>query len=258
FDWLYGTTHDDGTPATTQYTIWSDVFRCCRCGERFTLWDVAVDQESGKVAEQFNCPHCGFHGAKTKHTHVDSAFKKVAGKWYLPSEEIRAELLNLVVEDEPSAIEWIRTRLTEHSMTLAELVPPWRKATLTLGNRLAKTLPQLLEENFWCDAATNRWRLPTADERQQMGDERTLRIRRNIQRLREGKLEPLPQDSEIFEWMVFAYHSEFTPQTVKPLQIKAERCTGDMRTSIVHFFLCLPSRDGAAYADRLHLPAWLC
>src|SRR2546422_2711234 len=22
FDWLYGTTHDDGTPATIQYTIW--------------------------------------------------------------------------------------------------------------------------------------------------------------------------------------------------------------------------------------------
>jgi predicted RNA-binding Zn-ribbon protein involved in translation (DUF1610 family) len=72
FDWLYGTTHDDGTPATIQYTIWSDVFRCCRCGERLVLWDVAVDQESGKVAEQFNCPHCGFHGAKTKHKRVDA------------------------------------------------------------------------------------------------------------------------------------------------------------------------------------------
>ena len=31
-----------------------------------------------------------------------------------------------------------------------------------------------------------------------------------------------------------------------------------MRTSIVHFFLCLPYRDGAAHDDRLHLPAWLC
>lgn len=34
-----------------------------------------------------------------------SAFKKVAGKWYLPSEEIRAERLNLEVDNEPSAIE---------------------------------------------------------------------------------------------------------------------------------------------------------
>src|SRR5436190_10836730 len=31
-----------------------------------------------------------------------------------------------------------------------------------------------------------------------------------------------------------------------------------MRTSIVHFFLSLPSREGAAHAARLHLPAWLC
>jgi hypothetical protein len=35
FDWLYGTTHDDGTPATIRYIIWSDVFHCCRCGEFF-------------------------------------------------------------------------------------------------------------------------------------------------------------------------------------------------------------------------------
>jgi predicted RNA-binding Zn-ribbon protein involved in translation (DUF1610 family) len=72
FDWLYGTTHDDGTPATIQYIIWSDVFRCCRCGEHFILWDVAVDHTLGKVASTFDCPHCGFHGPKTKHTRVDA------------------------------------------------------------------------------------------------------------------------------------------------------------------------------------------
>jgi predicted RNA-binding Zn-ribbon protein involved in translation (DUF1610 family) len=72
FDWLYGTTHDDGTPATIQYTIWSDVFRCCRCGEYFLLWDVAIDHTSGKVASTFDCPHCGFHGPKTKHTRIDA------------------------------------------------------------------------------------------------------------------------------------------------------------------------------------------
>jgi hypothetical protein len=127
-----------------------------------------------------------------------SALKKVAGKWYLSSEEIRAELLNLAVTDEPSAIEWIRTRLIEHPMMQAELFQLWRQATLTLGNRLAKTLPQLLEENFWRDAATNRWRLPTADERQQMGDERTLRIRRNIQHTFRTPLEPLDSIFVIF------------------------------------------------------------
>ncbi|MBI4331095.1 MAG: hypothetical protein HY673_07440 [Chloroflexi bacterium] len=132
-----------------------------------------------------------------------SSFKKIDGRWYLPSEEIRAERTTL--EDERSAIEWIRAQLVQHPMTLAELIPPWRKATLKVEDRLEKTLPQLLEENFWHDADTNRWRLPTEAERRQMGDERTLRIRRNIQRLREGKLEALPKDSELLEWMFFAY-----------------------------------------------------
>src|SRR6266511_3077448 len=102
-----------------------------------------------------------------------SAFKKVAGKWYLPSKEIRAERLNLEVDVEPSAIEWIRSQLTERSRALAELIPLWRQLTLNVGSRLEKTLPQLLEENFWRDANTNRWRLPNDDERRQMGDERT-------------------------------------------------------------------------------------
>jgi hypothetical protein len=133
------------------------------------------------------------------------AFKKVEGKWYLPSEEIRADHLNLDVADEPSAIEWIRSQIEGRPMTLAELIPPWRQATLQVGNRLQKTLPQLLEENFWRDAETNRWRLPTADERRQMGDEHTLRMRRHIQRLREGKLDTFPKDTELFEWMRFAY-----------------------------------------------------
>ena len=60
FDWLYGTTCDRcGGPATIQYTIWSDVFECARCGEELVLWDVAVDSESGKVSKKFACPVCG-------------------------------------------------------------------------------------------------------------------------------------------------------------------------------------------------------
>jgi hypothetical protein len=146
-----------------------------------------------------------------------TAFKKVEGKWYLPSEEIRADRLNLDVEDEPSAIEWIRSQIEGRPMTLAELIPPWRQATLRVGNRLQKTLPQLLEENFWRDTETNRWHLPTADERSQMGDERTLRMRRHVQRLREGKLDIFPKDSELFEWMRFAYQHRADHQAVVEL-----------------------------------------
>ncbi len=65
FDWLYGTTCDRcGGPATIQYTIWSDVLACARCGEELTLWDVAVDRASGAVREKFTCPTCGKEQAK--------------------------------------------------------------------------------------------------------------------------------------------------------------------------------------------------
>src|SRR5262245_30951116 len=73
FDWLYGTQCDRcNGPATIQYTIWSDVYKCCRCGHHMVLWDVAVDHESGAVRDAFACPSCGFTGKKTKHTRVDS------------------------------------------------------------------------------------------------------------------------------------------------------------------------------------------
>lgn len=65
FDWLYGTTCDrcDGD-ATIQYTVWSDVLECSRCGHEMVLWDVAVDHSLGKVRESFTCPNCGLEQEK--------------------------------------------------------------------------------------------------------------------------------------------------------------------------------------------------
>ncbi len=76
-------------PATIQYTIWSDVYRCegfvtveeptgkistrgknagkpilrrkkvsRGCGAKFVLYDVAMDKETTKVHEEFSCPSC--------------------------------------------------------------------------------------------------------------------------------------------------------------------------------------------------------
>lgn len=67
FDWLYGTTCDRcGGPATIQYTIWSDVFECGRCGAELVLWDVAADHEHNEVRESFVCPVCGVEWRKTQ------------------------------------------------------------------------------------------------------------------------------------------------------------------------------------------------
>ena len=74
FDWLYGTTCDRcGGPATIQYTIWSEVFECARCNGEIVLWNSAVDQDTGKVAEQFPCPTCGAAWRKTQVRRLRSA-----------------------------------------------------------------------------------------------------------------------------------------------------------------------------------------
>jgi hypothetical protein len=190
---------------------------------------------------------------------VPLAFKKVEGKWYLPSEEIRADRLNFDVADEPSAIEWVRSQLEGHPMTLAELIPPWRQATLQVGNRLQKTLPQLLEENFWRDTETNRWRMPTADERRQMGDEHTIRIRRHIQRLREGKLDTFPKDTELFAWMRFAYQHLTDHQAVVEIYQRlnpANLSEADRKTAKRLYEFCvtqLPETDDAGQSNQLRL-----
>jgi hypothetical protein len=187
------------------------------------------------------------------------AFKKVEGKWYLPSEEIRGDRLNVDVEDEPSAIEWIRSQLERRPMMLPELIQPWRQATLHVGNRLQKTLTQLLEENFWRDAETNRWRMPTADERRQMGDERTLRMRRHIQCLRDGKLDTFPKDGELFEWMRFAYQHLTDHQAVVEIYRRlnpANLSDADRKTAKRLYEFCvthLPETDNAGPSDQLRL-----
>ena len=187
------------------------------------------------------------------------AFKKVEGKWYLPSDEIRADRLSFDVADEPSAIEWIRGQLEGRPMTLAELIPPWRQATLQVGNRLQKTLTQLLEENFWRDAETNRWRMPTAEECRQMGDENTIRIRRHIQRLREGKLDTFPKDTELFAWMRFAYQHLTDHQAVVEIYQRLNRANlpdADRKTAKRLYEFCvtqLPETDDAGQSNQLRL-----
>jgi len=41
------------------YTVWSDVFVCQECTNEVVFWEAAVDQEAGKVHDEFPCPHCG-------------------------------------------------------------------------------------------------------------------------------------------------------------------------------------------------------
>jgi len=90
-------------PATIQYTIWSDVYRCegfvtiaeptgkistrgknagkpilskkrvaRGCGKTFALWEVARNHKTGEVADSFSCPYCQAVWTKLQLKRVDA------------------------------------------------------------------------------------------------------------------------------------------------------------------------------------------
>ncbi|EPV8582708.1 DNA methyltransferase [Morganella morganii] len=57
--WMYETLHTDGkTKGKINYTIWSDVFMCSECTEEVIYWENSLDQDEGKVLDEFPCPNC--------------------------------------------------------------------------------------------------------------------------------------------------------------------------------------------------------
>jgi len=57
--WMYETLHTDGkTKGRINYTVWSDVFICPYCNQEYVFWEAAVDEEEGKVNEEYTCPNC--------------------------------------------------------------------------------------------------------------------------------------------------------------------------------------------------------
>lgn len=56
--WMYETRHSDGAFGLINYTTWSDVFACSECGEEIVFWNEAVNIDTGKIKDDFPCPHC--------------------------------------------------------------------------------------------------------------------------------------------------------------------------------------------------------
>jgi len=62
--WMYETTHTDGRKGRINYTVWSEVFICHSCSQEIVFLERALDEESGQVNREFNCPHCGVNVSK--------------------------------------------------------------------------------------------------------------------------------------------------------------------------------------------------
>jgi hypothetical protein len=145
-------------------------------------------------------------------------FRKVDGRWYLRDEAVGDQPSNgkkgllfptadegVVIQDETSAIAWLRQTLTRTPMRIGELRPNWMKATVRLTGDLSTQLERFLRENFWLDRSTRRWRVPTAEELAELNDHERQRACHDAERFLEGKLSPPPADADVLGWIERLY-----------------------------------------------------
>lgn len=64
--WMYETTDDRGHKRPFDYVVWSEVFTCPNCAGPVVFYDVAYNERTGRVRDDFDCPNCG--KALTKRT----------------------------------------------------------------------------------------------------------------------------------------------------------------------------------------------
>lgn len=135
-------------------------------------------------------------------------FRKVGQRWYLRGEAVGSNGGGLVqediaVKDELTAIAWLRQRIAAQPALIGELKPHWMKATVLLPDHISQSLvlENLLTENFWRDAESNRWREPTAEERERMNDDRSLRVLHDAERFVNNTLDLPTTDTERCEWI---------------------------------------------------------
>jgi hypothetical protein len=136
-------------------------------------------------------------------------FRKIGQHWYLRGEAVGGNGGNgfiaeeVTIRDEVSAIDWLRQKLQVRPMLVGELKPYWQKATGLLPAAVSQSLllDNLLTENFWRDLDTNRWREPTAEERERMNDDRSLRVLHDAERYLGGSLTRRTTNDERCRWI---------------------------------------------------------
>jgi hypothetical protein len=156
-------------------------------------------------------------------------FRKVGQRWYLRGEAVGSEGASsrlieeeVAIKDETSAIEWLRQYLRREPALIGELKPMWMRATGLLPSEVSQTLvlEDLLLDNFWRDADTNRWRGPTDAERERMNDDRSLRVLHDAERFVAGMLRRATTDAERCEWIEVLFKAceavEESEETVLP------------------------------------------
>jgi len=153
----------------------------------------------------------GMAGVEEMLKHHYQTFKLVDGRYYLRGESvIGGNVFDL--RSDTGAITWLTSLLSNEPRTAGDLIPLWQQETAHLGGVAPGRLEDLLEQNFWQDKRTGRWRLPTAAEREKMSAREDLGAQahlRVVHRFLEGKLDYRPSDIELAAWVRFCYNREF-------------------------------------------------
>ena len=138
-------------------------------------------------------------------------FKLVDGRYYLRGEAVMGGNV-FDLSSDAGAIAWLTAVLGNEPQTTGELIPKWQQETASLGDVDPGRLDRLLEENFWPDQRTGRWRVPTAAERERMSARADLSAQAHLRVVRcflSGELDRRPDDRELCAWIRFCYNREF-------------------------------------------------
>jgi len=139
------------------------------------------------------------------------SFKLVDGRYYLRGEAVLGGNV-FDLSSDTGSIAWLTAVLSSEPQTIGELIPKWQQETASLGGVDPGKLDRLLEQNFWQDERTGRWRVPTAAQREKMSARADLSAQahlRVVRRFLDGELDRRPSDWELLSWIRFCYNREF-------------------------------------------------
>ena len=106
------------TLGTINYVVWSDVFICPSCSGEIVFWQAAVDILSGKVRDEFECPHDKAKVTKKKCTRKKvSLFDSALGKTISQAVQVPV-LVNYAV----GKIKGLEHEVNEFDVAMCELI----------------------------------------------------------------------------------------------------------------------------------------
>ncbi|MEN4011378.1 MAG: DNA methyltransferase [Bellilinea sp.] len=146
-------------------------------------------------------------------------FKQVDGRWYLRGETVAGGNV-FDLKSDTGAIAWLNAVLSSQPQTIGDLIPKWQSTTATLQGVEVEPgrMERLLEQNFWLDKRTNRWRIPTPTEREQMSAAQDISAQahlRTIHRYLRGEGEHKPDSRELAAWIQFTYNRGAHAETIQ-------------------------------------------